>query len=267
MTRLALAFVLLVSLGINAVGQHPTITNPPGPATLGLPPCDGKYFPINKGGSSSCCQMGNELFHVAPTGLAHRTLGPACSRTGAGDVGKCSGTQCYFGPCGAHVEGVLKCDTALVFKPESNPQVCGYQAKWQGVTPTWSVPEPYTDQTLYPAVTASCPFTLCEAGHPETTFTVVITTGTSAIGRVTSDPPGITLSHAGRASGTFEGAVTIAAEPTGKHARAVFSGDCIKTGEYGKKAECSTKLAPDPEVTVTYECEKGFTCSGPNVTP
>jgi len=55
--------------------------------------------------------------------------------------------------------------------------------------------------------------------------------------------------------------------PSAKHARAVFSGDCIKTGEYGKKAECSTKLAPDPEVTVTYECEKGFTCSGPNVTP
>ena len=103
MTRLALAFVLLVSLGINAVGQQPTITNPPGPATLGLPPCDGKNFPINKGGSSSCCQMGNELFHVVPTGLAHRTLGPACSRTGAGDVGKCSGTQCYFGPCGAHM--------------------------------------------------------------------------------------------------------------------------------------------------------------------
>jgi hypothetical protein len=81
---------------------------------------------------------------------------------------------------------------------------------------------------------------------------------------VTSDPPGITLSHAGRASGTFEGAVTITADPTGKHARAVFSGDCIKIGEYGQKAECHVKLAPDPKVTVTYECRAGFTCEPGN---
>jgi len=58
----------------------------------------------------------------------------------------------------------------------------------------------------------------------------------------------------------FEGDIRLIANPTGSHARAVFSGDCSKTGDYGKKAECFVKLAPDPKVTVTYQCQAGFTC-------
>jgi hypothetical protein len=82
----------------------------------------------------------------------------------------------------------------------------------------------------------------------------------SGIGRVSSNPPGITLSHVGKAHAIFEGAVTIIAEPTDKHARAVFSGDCVSRGGYGQKAECKAKLAPDPKINVNFECEKGFTC-------
>jgi hypothetical protein len=59
----------------------------------------------------------------------------------------------------------------------------------------------------------------------------------------------------------FSGDVALTAEPTNKHARAVFSGDCKKTGEYGERAECIVKLAPDPKVSVTFECEKGFSCA------
>jgi hypothetical protein len=60
MTRLALAFALLVSWAINAVSQVPsTKANVnSGPAVEVVPTtCDGKNFPIDKGGSPSCCRL------------------------------------------------------------------------------------------------------------------------------------------------------------------------------------------------------------------
>ena len=62
----------------------------------------------------------------------------------------------------------------------------------------------------------------------------------------------------------FATAVTFIADPHGEHARAVFSGACIKTGEYGHTAVCSTQLVPNPDVTVTYECHAGSHCFGPH---
>ena len=76
MTRVALSFVLLVSLSTRTIAQ--------------LPQCDGNHFPMlqmdgSKGGSPSCCQEGIDFFHIAHTTsgniLAHRQWRPACSPT------------------------------------------------------------------------------------------------------------------------------------------------------------------------------------------
>jgi hypothetical protein len=258
MTKLTLVFPLLMMLdcGNVPVTTTGTPTVPQGPTA-----CNGTNFPSNKPSSSSCCQEGSsltgEIWHVIGTGdngLAHRYLGKACTAN--------------FGPCGAAKDPLedpqwINGTGTKIFRPASANR-CGYQVKnSSGVTTNF--PEPYNSQTLYPGVTASCAFTACVGKTPvvkvyASMFNRPVALGGISLGRVVSNPPGLTLSGTGEASGLFPGDVTLIAEPTGKHVRAVFSGDCIKAGEYGDRAECVVKLAPDPKINVTFECEKGFTC-------
>jgi len=230
--------------------------------------CDGSLYPINKGGSPSCCQAGNELFHANadpndPTktlSLGHRRRGRACTVDGR-TWSHCAGKDCAFGPCGAMIVEVLGAHDTVVFHPNSNPNVCGYQTKTADGQ-IISSPEPYTNQELYPNVVPACPYTACLGdGRRGVTLSLTAVAGT-ATGHVKSDPAGVDLSGAGTASVDFERTVNLVAEPAGNNARAVFSGACTKSGDYGRKAWCSLNLAPDQKVTVTYECRANSTCLG-----
>lgn len=162
--------------------------------------------------------------------------------------------------------------------PVSQPLVCGYQVK-NGDQVVVSSPEEYTSQKLYPSVEAKCPYTRClDGGKPGVTVTLTAKT-LNATGRVESDPPGISLLGAGTASAPFAGQgdadddhpghphhdqkeiATLTATPTDKNARATYSGGgCDEIGKYGDPVRCKVRLAPDPSITVTYECKQGFTC-------
>lgn len=269
MTRVALAFVLLVSLSIKTIAQ--------------LPQCDGTHFPMllpdgSKSGSSSCCQKGIDFFFIGPGNtLAHRQIGLVCSKLDT--TTNCKDHDCDFGPCGARIVSHPQADPNTiihVFEPKSNPQLCGTQVivNGQAISLSGSVgppDEPYTDQPIYPAVTASCPYTRCIVGGiPAVTLTVTAETH-NATGHVESEPAGISLSGEGKSPGVVfpkdphsppphPRVAILEAEPKGNHARAVFSGDCANHGAFGKKARCEVPLVPDPKVTVTYECREGFTC-------
>lgn len=269
MTRLVLLCVTIMSLCVYTVAQHPTKCDPKN-APLILPSTG------ENGSSRSCCQAGRELFEVGPHGMAHREVGRPCSMNdhtssthcaiGAGTTGPHPLPVCDFGACGALIVEVIPSVLAdtVIFKPTSKPQVCGYQTKDPVSGAVSSFPEPYTNQHQYAGVTAACPYTAClVGGRPATTFTLTAVADHAA-GRVKTNPPGITISGAGTDSKEFATAVTFIADPHGEHARAVFSGACIKTGEYGHTAVCSTQLVPNPDVTVTYECHAGFTCLGPH---
>jgi hypothetical protein len=271
MKKMALLFPLLLL----ACGKTPPplATNGTPVATQGLPACNPANFPLHKG-SSNCSPVGSafqgdgaEEWHVTKTGgLAHRYLGPPCTSR------KIScGMTLYYGPCGAAIDpnedpAWMGGRDAKVFLPSSGHGFSYQVTTYYGINSQTVLDpddhEPYTSQPLYPPVDATCRVTLCEApGMPATDITVNVNSlGGAALGRVQSDPPGITLPGGGELSGVFPGDVTLIAEPTGKHVRAVFSGDCEKAGEYGRRAECVVKLAPDPMVTVAFECEKGFTC-------
>jgi hypothetical protein len=286
MTRLLFICALLVSLGTRSLAQAPggILTNPASP--LADPPtdCDSKYFPDfladgSSGGSPSCCQKGAYIYQVVPKlmdgqvtslGIGIRQIGPHACSTKTGET-TCQGHQCYFGPCGvAKLESPPPVDPlppgsfpgteAVIFHP-SQGKVCGYQFR-SGQHVLISEPELYFlgQQPPYDPVVAGCKYTVCGRGGPASIITIS-TLPSAATGRVVSNLHGIKLSGTGKASGEFLDAVTLTAFPKGRHARAVFSGGCIETGEYGKKARCDVKLAPDPEVIVTYECQKGFTCN------
>src|SRR5262249_37133067 len=101
-------------------------------------------------------------------------------------------------------------------------------------------------------------------------FTIAVTGVTNgATGTVESIPDGLYLTGAGTATFSFsENDVNFIAEPVGAHARARFTNGCVATGAYGTKAYCKnlTRVilqapasGPHP-ITVTYECEPGFTC-------
>lgn len=269
MTRLVLLCATFISLSVYAVAQQPT-------------KCDGKNAPLllpstgGNGSSRSCCQAGRKLFEVGPKGMAHRKLGHPCSMDNPTSSTHCAigdGTSgphplplCDFGACGALVVEVIPSvlDDIVIFKPTSQPLVCGYKTKDPVSGAISSVPEPYTNQPQYPGVTAACPYTAClVGGRPATTFTLTAVAN-QATGDAKSNPPGIRLSGAGTDSKEFATAVSFIADPHGEHARAVFSGACIQTGEYGHTAVCNTKLVPMPNVTVTYECHAGFNCLGPH---
>jgi hypothetical protein len=272
MRRLVLLCTVLIGLGSGiACGrpvQKPKVNNVVAVAVNSS--CDSNRFPIGKGDSPSCCQQGSDIFHVleGTREVIHRQVGPAC--TNKDPRVTCIGKACDFGPCGTTIVPIVpsrrSTKDGIIFVPMSNPHECGYQAT---ETPTSgfeseviSSPEAYSQQPQYSGVIATCLYKRCpaHAGPPVSDFEITIRT-LGATGRVKSNPAGITLSGSGKASGAFSDAVTLTAQPTGRHARAVFSGDCIETGEYGKSAECRVKLAPDPKVTVTYECEKDFRCS------
>ena len=293
MKKLALLFSLLIITAFGIRPLHNATTNGtraatqvtrPRPPVQRLPACDGKYFPMTKNsGSSSCAptgsihqQPGREVWHAIGQsgGLAHRYIGSVCINktvpVGDNPFPHPGATTMLlqFGPCGAAKDPLEPSDltsgtNAKVFLPTSGH---GFGYTVTTSTQTVSYPEPYVSQPLYPPVTAGCPYTLCVAspdpqapGRPAVKVTVSVPAG-SALGSVQSAPPGITLSGAGEASGSFSGDVVLIGAPTDRHVRAVFSGDCQKTEQYGQRAECIVKLAPDPTVTVTFECETGFTC-------
>jgi hypothetical protein len=136
MARLALTCALFVSLGINAVSQVPSPSTKAnvnsGPAVEVVPTaCDGANFPIDKGGSPSCCRLGSEIFHVTLLPepffkkIGHRQLGLAC--TDKYQKPNCVGMNCYFGACGAHIVETWEGTDARVFVPDKQPLACGYQ--------------------------------------------------------------------------------------------------------------------------------------------
>ena len=274
MMRVALAFVLLVSLSTKTIAQ--------------LPQCDGSHFPMlpsltSTPGSPSCCQKGIDIFQLVAAGnkLAHREIGQICSKfdpSTNSTTTNCKDTECTVGPCGARIIEAKQADPNTlirIFEPKSNPQLCGTQVivNGQAIALSGSIGppvEPYTDQPIYPAVTASCPYTRCIVGGiPAVTVTVTAETHNAA-GQVESDPPGISLSGAGTSANVFPKdphsppphpqVATLVAQPKGSHARAVFSGDCTNNAGFGQKAHCDVPLVPDPNVTVTYECQEGFAC-------
>jgi hypothetical protein len=275
MKKSALVFPLLMMFACGKT-PLPLATKETPVATQGLAACNGANFPKRLGSPPSCSPTGSdyqlagaEEWHVIPQtgGLAHRYLGPACTSRKL----PCDKIL-YYGPCGAAMDpnedpAWVNGRDAKVFLPASGHGL-GYQVNtYYGIySNVVSSPEPYSGQPLYPPVTASCLYTLCIApGIPAFKLTLGIFSppnvpAGATLGRVRSDPPGIKLSGAGEASGVFPGDVSLIAEPTERHVRAVFSGDCEKAGEYGQRAECLVKLAPDPNVTVNFECEKGFTC-------
>jgi hypothetical protein len=195
---------------------------------------------------------GDDMWHVfkdkqGDDALGHRYLGKACTTIRI-PIGEAIG-EVSIGPCGAAKDlgedpNWLKGHETKIFKPVSHPQVCGYQVTKPDTT-IYSFPEGYTAQTLYPGVTATCPFTLCKGdGIPATMVTVVLflppdVMPGSSLGRVHSDPPGIALSSAGQAREAFPGDVTLIAEPTDKHVRALFSDDCKKAGEHASGQSAS----------------------------
>jgi hypothetical protein len=126
-------------------------------------------------------------------------------------------------------------------------------------------PEPYTGQTLYPGVVATCPYRDCLAdGTPVVTgFALTVTAVTDgATGEVKSKFPGISIDGAGSDSWGYEGGaeVTLRAEADGNNARAVFSGACSGSSPYGETATCTLTMDATKAVTVTYQCKPGFTC-------
>ncbi len=155
-----------------------------------------------------------------------------------------------------------------VFVPDSQPKVCGWDTNGDPVPEeggaTFS-PEPYTGQSLYPEVIATCPYRDCLAdGTPVVTgFALTVTAvKDGATGEVRSKFQGISIDGAGSDSWGYEGGaqVTLTAEAAGNNARAVFSGACSGTGGYGEKSTCTLTMNATSAVTVTYQCKPGSTC-------
>ena len=173
--RVALVSVLLLLLTLanNTVAQDlrakhmPTLLPPNKAATA----CDGKNFPINKGASASCCQVGKDIVHINPTGgLSHRQLGRACSKLDGST--HCVGKECDFGPCGMRIVETLDGTNSFVFIPSARPQqppACGYQTTINKTDVVFA-PQRYSHQKLYPGVEPLCQYTTClDGGIPAVT--------------------------------------------------------------------------------------------------
>jgi hypothetical protein len=263
MTKLPFAFALLVGLSINAISQaspgkteNTTISQ--------ANQCSGENFPTDKGNIPSCCkQADGNIFHVIEVPpfsvkLVQRKLGAVCStETG---LQTCSGTACYFGPCGAARGETWDGNTAEIFIPKKDPAQCGYQVK-HGKELVVQFPEPFDGQHQYDPVTASCVYGTClSGGKRANTFTinVVVSNGT---GRTSIDPGDITLLGAANAAVVLAyGGITLTAEPMGSHTRVEFSGACSIKGTTAETIKCDIPMAPDPAVTVTYVCSSGLAC-------
>ncbi len=112
---------------------------------------------------------------------------------------------------------------------------------------------------------STCPYTRCPGGGIPTAVNFTLTATAveeAATGKLGSDPDRISLKFGGDAASEYpEGTgVTLTADPNGRHARAVFSGACSGAGEYGVSASCRVTMSANRSVTVTYQCEPGFTC-------
>jgi hypothetical protein len=204
-----------------------------------------------------CCQLGTDLWFVSPRngGIAHLTGGPICSTLDGGT--DCVGFQCFFGPCkGETIVSVMGGPPSHVFKPASNPAVCGWQAGGDGFDP-----EPYTNQELYPPAVTACPWTICAGGGRPGVDVTVIAVANGATGHVESEPAGIDLEGTDHAVVIFTQLdVTLTAKALGPHARVQFSGGCSESGGSQQPVRCKLSLPVHRMVTVTYECEPGWTC-------
>jgi hypothetical protein len=140
MSRLVRLCALLLSLGCMTLAQPPITTANPEPAAPASPPdegptrCHGENFPIPKGESPSCCQLGKDIYQVfgqpGQEGVGHRHLGRPCSD--AQENPNCIGMECYYGACGASnpvPPSPWNGTTSEVFVPVSQPRACGYQVK------------------------------------------------------------------------------------------------------------------------------------------
>jgi hypothetical protein len=236
--------------------------------------CNPDTIPSQFKPPKACCQdTNNHQYFVSggsyPDGppasgpensMAHRLVG-GVSCTADGVNRGCTGRACVWGPCGVRsVESfpAAESQTAYVFYPVSDPSVCG----WQSPSGAAYSPEPYVGQTPYPPAEGRCPWTGCTPAGPTAAINV---TGVAngATGNLTSTPSGIDLDGAGTIIGAqfTELEIVLLGVPRGLHARAVFSGDCIEVGDYGLNATCPVTLGGrNKVVTVTYECEPGFTC-------
>jgi len=176
----------------------------------------------------------------------------------------CSGSQCQFGPCGAAIQGFTT-DTVLsspadahVFHPQHAVKSCGFQAEI-GPNLFSFYPEPYKDQLEYPKVTPSCPYTSCVSWKMPGITIAVTGVEDGASGHVKSEPPGLSVDGAGTASKTFAGPIKLIATPN-QNAKALFSAQCEIVESSGDNQTCKVPLAPDPQVTVTYQCKPGQVC-------
>jgi hypothetical protein len=272
MTKLPFAFALLVGLSINAISQaSPDKTDDT--TIFQANQCSGENFPTDKGNSPSCCKQADEnIFHLVEVPpfsvkLVHRKLGAVCSDESG--LQTCSGTACYYGPCGAARVETWDGTTAEIFIPNDPVQKrnCGYQVNLRRQLIV-KFPEAFDSQTQYPAVTASCVYGTClSGGKRANTFTinVVVSNGT---GRTSIDPGNITLLGAANAALVLaEGGITLTAEPIGSHTRVEFSGACSIKGTSAETIKCDIPMAPDPTVTVTYVCSSGLACQLNQPTP
>src|SRR5262249_13225961 len=145
--------------------------------------------------------LGNETWHIgaASGAVIHRVYNLPCSEAdGLGT--NCAGMGCYYGPCGAHNVSVTGGTPSYVFKPVSNPTVCGWQA---GGTSGAYDPEPYPDQELGPAAPSTCPWTACPGGGIRAVMLQATAVASGATGKVESVPEGIDLEGAGSVTAPF----------------------------------------------------------------
>lgn len=227
--------------------------------------CTGEVMLVNRGNPLQCCRKGDDVWQTLDgKRLAHRTIGPPCRL--ADGIGAQCGSQsdpvpCFYGPCGGSAPDLKMGNVVTIFHPRSDPNACGLDVDGTDFTP-----EKYDNQEVYPGVVSTCRFTDCMfPGIPiSVTQTLSVkTVNETAGGTVTSAPDGISVATAGDTSAPFpiDTVVTLNANPKGIYARAVLSGDCTATGSYGALATCTVKMDVARSVTVTYQCQPGFSCA------
>jgi len=181
-TRLMALAVTAVCLSLSAGDAAIVTTEPPLANQTNAGNCSGDRFRKERGDPLSCCQEGNRTYHIPADNrkrLIFRTYDKPC--TGAnGQSANCEGGEsegCVHGPCGGKREWVVDAEELHIFKPVSQPGKCGWAVRnviacregcdWPKGS-NLSDPEPFTNQTEYPGVTATCPFNRCVRGGTPT---------------------------------------------------------------------------------------------------
>ena len=141
-------------------------------------PCEPLGFPTTAGSATSCCMTVDDVDgkilsskHVNASGtnvgkIGMRSFGQYVCATSTNTFGCTS--NCYYGPCGAHVDGVLGTGSpaAVVFHPNSAINSCGYDTNGATSGGTFS-PEANSTQFTYGGMTPSCTCTGCDSsGNP-----------------------------------------------------------------------------------------------------